>query len=150
LPDRLLREEELLVRVEWIIEIRWLFLACLAVTILTGRYLLHIAFPFGKALMVWGAILLYNLAFTFYHRSAGRRRAPDLTISRIEAYLQIGMDLLALTFLIHFSGGAENPFIYFYLFHIILASMLLPRAEVWIVGFAAYFMFVLVVALEYF
>lgn len=150
MPDRLLREEELLVRVEWIIKIRWLFLAGLAITILTGRYVLHIGFPFRKALIVWAVILLYNLGFLLYHRYVGYRFSPDLTISRIEAYLQIGMDLLALTVLIHFSGGAENPFIYFYLFHVILASMLLSRAEVWIVGLAAYLMFLSVVALEYF
>ena len=150
MPERLLREEELLVRVEWVIKVRWLFLAGLAIIILAGRYVFHIGFPFGKALTVWAAILLYNLGFSLYHRYSGRRVLPDLTISRIEAYLQIGMDLLALTFLIHFSGGAENPFIYFYLFHVILASMLLPRAEVWIVGLAAYLMFLSVVALEYF
>jgi len=146
----LLREEELLVRVEWVIKIRWLFLAGLAIGILTSRYVFHIGFPFGKALAVWVVILLYNLGFLLYHRYSGYRFRPDLTISRIEAYLQIGMDLLALTCLIHFSGGAENPFIYFYLFHVIVASMLLPRAEVWIVGLVAYLMFLSVVALEYF
>ncbi len=150
MPDRSLREEELLVRVGWIVKIRWLFLAVLAVTIVTGRYVFGIRFPVGRVLLVWGVILLYNAAFDLYHRFLKSGSAPNLTISRIEAYLQIGMDLSALTFLIHFTGGAENPFIYFYLFHAILASMLLPRAEVWLLGLASYCMFLLVVALEYF
>ena len=29
--------------------------------------------------------------------------------------------------LLHFSGGLENPFILYFIFHAILASMLLPR-----------------------
>jgi len=149
LPDRLLREEELLIRVGWIVKIRWLFLAGLAILIVTGRYLFGIGFPFSKALTVWGVVLFYNLGFDLYHRLYKIRLTPDLTISRIEAYLQIGLDLSSLTFLIHFSGGAENPFLYFYLFHVIVASMLLSRAEVWIVGFAAYIMFLAVVVLEY-
>jgi signal transduction histidine kinase len=149
LPDRSLREEELLVRVGWIVKVRWLFLAVLAVTIVTGRYAFGIRFPVGRVLLVWALIFLYNLGFELYYRFRKSESAPDLTVSRIETYLQIGMDLLALTFLIHFTGGAENPFISFYLFHAILASMLLPPAEVWLLGFVSYCMFLSVVALEY-
>ena len=149
MPDRSLREEELLVRVGWIVKVRWLFLAVLAVTIVTGRYAFGIRFPVGRVLLVWTVILLYNLGFELYYRFRKTESAPDLTVSRIETYLQIGMDLLALTFLIHFTGGAENPFISFYLFHAILASMLLPRAEAWFLGLVSYCMFLSVVALEY-
>ncbi len=149
MPDRSLREEELLVRVGWIVKVRWLFLAVLAVTIVTGRYAFGIRFPVGRVLLVWAVILLYNLGFELYYRFRKTESAPDLTVSRIETYLQIGMDLLALTFLIHFTGGAENPFISFYLFHAILASMLLPRAEAWLLGLVSYCMFLSVVALEY-
>lgn len=150
MPYRSLREEELLIRVGWIVKIRWLFLAGLAVTLLTSHYVLGIGFPVHKALIVWAVILLYNLGFYFYQRHYRNRSDPDPTISRIEAHLQIGMDLLSLTFLLHFSGGAENPFLYFYLFHAILASMLLPRADVWILGLVTYSLFLAVVALEYF
>lgn len=149
MPDRSLREEELLVRVGWIVKVRWLFLAVLAVTIVVGRYGFELRFPVPKVLLVWFAILLYNVGFSLYYRFRARESAADLAVSRIETYLQIGLDLLALTFLIHFTGGAENPFIYFYLFHAILASMLLPRVEVWLLGFVSYCMFLSVVALEY-
>ncbi|MGB7971643.1 MAG: ATP-binding protein [Candidatus Deferrimicrobiaceae bacterium] len=149
MPDRSLREEELLVRVGWIVKVRWLFLAVLAVTIVTGRYAFGIRFPVGRVLLVWAVIFLYNLGFELYYRFRKSESAPDLTVSRIETYLQIGMDLLALTFLIHFTGGAENPFISFYLFLAILASMLLPRAEAWLLGLVSYCMFLSVVALEY-
>jgi signal transduction histidine kinase len=39
----------------------------------------------------------------------------------------MALDLVMLTLLIHFSGGIENPFIFYFIFHIILSSILLPR-----------------------
>lgn len=150
MPYRYLREEELLIRVGWIVKIRWLFLSGLAITILTSRYVFGIGFPVHKTFIVWTVVLSYNLCFYLYQRKYRNRPNPDPTVSRNEAQFQIGMDLLSLTFLIHFAGGVENPFIYFYLFHSILASMLLPRTQVWILGLAAYGMFLAVVTLEYF
>ena len=43
------------------------------------------------------------------------------------ASAQIAVDLIALALLLHFTGGIENPFIYFFVFHVILSSMLLSR-----------------------
>ena len=72
-----------------------------------------------------------------------------LRASRIEAGLQIGLDLLALTALVHFSGGAESPFIILYVIHAIAGSMLLPRRLAWLVGAVAFVLLLLVVVLEY-
>jgi signal transduction histidine kinase len=43
------------------------------------------------------------------------------------ASAQISVDLLAVAFLYHFSGGVENPFAFFVIFHVIVCSMLLSR-----------------------
>jgi len=43
------------------------------------------------------------------------------------AYTQIILDLLALAALIHFAGGVENPMAVFFVFHVIIASILLQR-----------------------
>jgi len=40
---------------------------------------------------------------------------------------QITFDLFALAALLHFSGGIENPFIFFSIFHVVIASILLSR-----------------------
>jgi signal transduction histidine kinase len=39
-----------------------------------------------------------------------------------EIHIQIILDLIILTFVIHFSGGVENPLILFFFFHLIIAS----------------------------
>jgi signal transduction histidine kinase len=43
------------------------------------------------------------------------------------ASAQISLDLFALAALLHFAGGVENPFVTFFLFHVIISSMLLSR-----------------------
>jgi signal transduction histidine kinase len=150
MPDRSLREEELLVRLGWFIKIRWLFLVGLGFSITFSKYILELSFPALQTIVVGGVILAYNGGFYLYHRFLRHRRRPVLKTSRIEASLQIGLDLLSLTALIHYTGSAENPFLFFYLFHAILAGMLLTRAEVWIVGFAAFSLFIGTLAAEWF
>jgi signal transduction histidine kinase len=43
------------------------------------------------------------------------------------ASAQITVDLIALATLLHFSGGLENPFIFYSIFHVVIASILLSR-----------------------
>jgi len=43
--------------------------------------------------------------------------------------LQISADLIILTVLLHFSGGPENPLVLFFVFHVIIASILLSVWE---------------------
>jgi signal transduction histidine kinase len=43
--------------------------------------------------------------------------------------VQTGLDWLAMILLVHFSGGVESPLLFFFVFHLIIASILLsPRA----------------------
>ena len=46
---------------------------------------------------------------------------------RLFAMVQVIADLLCLTLLIHWLGGAENPFILFYFFHMVIGSILFRR-----------------------
>jgi signal transduction histidine kinase len=133
----------------WFIRIRWLFVGGLAATILAAAWLLRASFPLGRTVAVGGVILAYNALFLLHHRLRRPRPVPATRASRIEALLQIGLDLMALTALVHFSGGAESPFIILYVIHAIAASMLLPRRLAWLVGAAAFCMLLVVVVLEY-
>jgi len=47
---------------------------------------------------------------------------------------QIGFDLFFLALLLHFAGGIENPLRVFFLFHIIIASILLSRRATYVVA----------------
>jgi signal transduction histidine kinase len=142
-------EEELLHRVRWFIRVRWLFLAGLCVAILASIHLFGFEFPHERAVAVAIVIAAYNGAFLAYHRFLDRRPLPDLRSTRLEAGLQIALDLLALTTLIHLGGGAENPFITFYLFHVLVGSLLLANREAWLVALGAFALFVTMISFEY-
>ncbi len=146
---RLFVEEELFGRLGWFIKIRWVFLAGLVVTLLIAQRWFHIDLPYFKILIVGGFILSYNTALFLHHRSVARKGAPAARVTRIDANLQVGADYVSLSAVIHYSGGVENPFICFYLLHVIIGSIILSRSQVWAHGFLAYLLFLTVVFLEY-
>ncbi len=58
---------------------------------------------------------------------SGLERGWDVFQAAAFASAQVAVDLIALALLLHFTGGIENPFLYFFVFHVILSSMLLSR-----------------------
>lgn len=119
---------ELVERIDWLIRLRWVAAAGTLVGIAIAR-LVEPALPMLPLVLVTAAIVFYNISFLFYARYLWRRRGTGLRRRRspIFVVVQIVFDLLALTALLHFSGGIENPFGVFLVFHVIIASILLPR-----------------------
>jgi signal transduction histidine kinase len=62
--------------------------------------------------------------------------------------IQVEVDLVILTAVLHFSGGIVNPFFLFYLFHVIIATIILPRNLSFAVGVTAILLFGLLAANE--
>lgn len=69
-------------------------------------------------------------------------RCPARTLRR-HVLVQITIDLLILTALLHFTGGATNPLVSFYIFHAFIAALVLSER----VGFAVGAMSVALVSL---
>jgi signal transduction histidine kinase len=146
--DRLFVEEELFGRLGWLVKIRWAFLSGLVLIVAACR-IYRIDLPYRQILAVGGFILTYNLALFFRHLVVSRKGVPDPRYGQFEANFQICADYLSLTLLIHYSGGVENPFIFLYLLHVIIGSIILRRPQVWFEGLVAYTLFLSVVILEY-
>lgn len=100
---------------------------------------------------VTALIALYNLQFFLYFRTLkiGPSGTVRLRHATVFAYVQIVLDLIALAALVHFAGGIENPMALFFIFHIIIASILLRREVSYLVAGWASLLFALVVGLEY-
>ncbi len=118
--------EEAAGRIGWFIRLRWLAAVAVLVFAVVGRRLLQLQFALGPFVFISIWIALYNAGFFFLAR---RARAEGKWSDRF-ASIQVGMDILVLTILMHFGGGIENPFISFYLFHTIIAAILLPWRKV--------------------
>ena len=79
---------------------------------------------------------LYILMF----RRLQRRKIGAI---RRHVYLQIGVDLLVLTVLLHFSGGITNPLALFFLFHAFIAALVLSIPAAMLVAVAGLALLVL-------
>ncbi|MGQ9462053.1 MAG: sensor histidine kinase [Candidatus Fervidibacter sp.] len=114
----------------WFAQLRWgaVFGATMAVIFASAS---GVKLPLPHLSFVLALIVLYN--FVFLHLT-DPRRTPALSPHNC-ALLQAIADLVALTLLLHFSGGVENPFAFFFVFHMIIASVLLPLRWAW--GLAA-------------
>lgn len=149
--DRLvsIEQEELIARSRWFVQLRWVFAAvCLAVSlVLLKRPLGQVSAGFLVAISF--ALLGYNLLFRLLEGWLARR-PPEVQAryAPLAATAQIILDLLALTFVLHASGGVENPFCIFYVFHMVIATLLLPGRDVFSLAGLAIALFASLVLLE--
>ncbi len=123
---RLPVEEELIERVSWLIRLRWFAAAGVIATTLIVADLLKLPIEQGKLILVGVLIAAYN--FFFWQRHKTLKSVPGARVKQFSdfASLQFFVDWLALTILVHFSGGIESPVIFYFIFHAIIASILVP------------------------
>jgi signal transduction histidine kinase len=122
-------EQELVSSVARFIVIRWLAgLGLLAATWLATE-VLGLPLPATPLYVIGVAILAYNAVFYFVLHRLLRTDPPNIIWFHRLTKIQIGLDWLAMTAIIHFSGGVESPALFYFFFHIIIAAILLsPRA----------------------
>ena len=115
--------EEAAARIGWFIRLRWLAAAGVLVFAVVGSKLLQLQFAIGPFVFIGIFIALYNAGFLLLaHKVQPVGKWTDRFAST-----QVAIDLLVLSVLMHFGGGIENPFLSYFLFHTIIAAILLPR-----------------------
>jgi signal transduction histidine kinase len=130
--------------------VRWItVLGILAATLVASR-VFDIEFPTVPAYGVCAFVALCNLALLFQSRSLGKMPA-SLAIRRARIYgtIHLLLDLAAFAVLLHFTGGIENPFIFYFVLHIIGASIILHYTSVYLLATSVIVMVSLLVGLEY-
>ncbi|MCI0478255.1 MAG: ATP-binding protein [Anaerolineales bacterium] len=118
-------EAELVSSMTWLITIRWLAgIGVLGATFVADVFF-RVAFPALSLYLIGVSILVYNAAFHVIVKRLMRKEQRAHHQSDFFTKTQIGCDWLAMTALIHFSGGLESPAIFYFFFHVIIASILL-------------------------
>ena len=126
--EALLETKSITRRAWWLVKWRFGFIFLLLAVTFVSQVLFDVKLAsvqlYGLALLV----LVYNitLLFTLKHLGRSGTEISYKTINRI-LNLQIFADIFILTSILYFSGGIENPFFFYYIFHMILASMLLSK-----------------------
>lgn len=150
-------------RTAWFIKLRWLAAAGVIGAAGLARSLDFSALPIRPILAVAAALLGYNtvLFLVAGHLSvkpverdwASANSFARLLVPRtflglgdesrvaraaLFAFVQITFDFFFLALLLHFCGGVESPFCVFFVFHVVIASILLSRRATYLqttVGF---------------
>ncbi|MGQ9602163.1 MAG: ATP-binding protein [Candidatus Bipolaricaulia bacterium] len=144
-------EATLLQRVQYLIDFRWLAVLGVITVAIIARMALGIGFPLHIVLAIAAAIGLYNLGFLLYGKGALQvARAELIPRARRFILFQSGLDLLAFTAIFRFSGGIENPFVLYYIFHTIIAGVLLPYRSAYLITTLAALLISALAGLEYF
>ena len=115
---------ELIQRIGWLVKLRWIAIAGVFLTVSVASWGFDIIQPSLPLYLIAGLMVLYNFEAQLYPKHIAEK--PLASIKR-HAGTHIVLDLLSLTVLIHFSGGIENPFIFYFIFHLVIASILLSK-----------------------
>lgn len=124
-------------RPKWFLITRFLAVVGVAVTLIVSKTIFHISTIHYTALWKLSVLLFFtNILYVLYYLSGHLREnnGGEILRKRIARFtkVQINIDLIILTLMLHYGGGATNPFILYYFFHTILSSILLSRSWAYI------------------
>ncbi len=128
LPDQL----RLLIRLRWLAVVGIVSAGVVSTRIFSA---LENAMPIYACAAI---LLLTNVVYMLVLTS---RWCRCDTCAMIMGMCQFEIDLVLLTALLHFSGGITNPFVLFYVFHVIIAAIILPGVLSFVVGMSAIVLF---------
>jgi diguanylate cyclase (GGDEF)-like protein len=107
------------------------------------REIAFLSFSLIPVYAILGFVSLYNVYFNWTLKFPGKD-------PKILAVSQIFFDQLSLAFAMYFSGGCDSPFIYFFIFHIVISGIILHWKYTLVFAVLAVFFPGLVMGLKYF
>ncbi|NLE49996.1 MAG: HAMP domain-containing histidine kinase [Chloroflexi bacterium] len=108
-----------------LITLRWAAGLSILLATAVARWALGIELPAGALLATGAAVLAYNVAL------AVEARRPDRAAASVARALwsQIALDWLAMTAVVHFTGGIASPALIYFIIHVALAATVLPPRQ---------------------
>ncbi len=110
-------------RLIWYVNLRWIAVMGVLISIPIAQSMLKFTIAYSNIIFTAGLLVFTNIIYFFISRHINfRNEVPELAF----AELQIITDLLFISFIIHYSGGIENPFFFLYIVQVILSGILFP------------------------
>ena len=131
-------------QLKWLIFLRWFAILGVVITGLVSSTLFPVLYSPIPIYACAGILLVCNLVFLLL--TSGHSVKPGRVT--FLAMVQLEIDLGVLTLLLYFAGGLTNPFVLFYVFHIIIATIILPRNLSFTIGISAIVMYGLMMVVE--
>jgi signal transduction histidine kinase len=126
-PEAVPRARELVESLAWIVRLRWLAATGVAGAVTVARWYLGISLPVAPLYGIAAGLALYNCVLYGITVRLRAERPQSPSRASVVANTQISLDLFFLAGLLYFSGGIENPFVFYFVFHVVIASILLSR-----------------------
>ncbi len=139
---------ELRERSIWLMQLRWWVPPVMILAALLAHGV-GLVFNVTATVVVAILIFLYNVGFWAASRRIKEGAGGEARATKRFIYWQLGLDYSAMFLLIHFTGGAASPVIFFFIFHIIFASILLPPLSAYGFSTLAVVGMVVIAASEY-
>ncbi|UCF14660.1 MAG: hypothetical protein JSW59_14695, partial [Phycisphaerales bacterium] len=137
-------------RAYWLIRLRWVAIVIVGAGTYFCRSVLGVELQSFALYGIAALLAIYNTAvLTLLNHFSKRDKNTQCPKIKKIINFQISTDLVLLTVLLHFSGGVENPFVFYFMFHMIIASILLSVRESYLQATLAVLLFGLLVLLEY-
>jgi signal transduction histidine kinase len=130
--------EALVEQILWLIRLRWIAVGALIVFALLGSFVFPVL---ASPILIYACAAVLLTCNIIYFLSATKKPENGGPRDIILGMIQVEADLLILTAVLHFSGGILNPCIFFYIFHVIIAAIILPWRLSFIVGLTAIMLF---------
>ncbi len=120
-------------RAYWLVSHRWLAIFAVAAFTWAGPKIIGIEINEKALYFLTLGLLVENLLTLWLLELIKHKKKHSLnTYIRFIIHFQIFCDLLILTWILHYSGGIENPFFLIYFLHMVIASILLSRTGAFI------------------
>jgi two-component system sensor histidine kinase RegB len=104
--------------------LRTIEIAAIVLGLAAATAIFKITLPPKPLLVILVLIIGLNI-FTWFRLKTGQR------FSDREIFIQMLLDVAGLTGVFVFTGGASNPFVWFYLLPLMIAATILPRSHTW-------------------
>jgi signal transduction histidine kinase len=111
----------------WFIKLRYAAVLMLLIFIFIPKYFLGVSlsdYQQSALLFITISILVYNIIFHVIRRYL-RNDASEFNPLHL-SILQMIFDLVALMFVVYFTGSVESPLLLFFVLHMIVGSLILP------------------------
>lgn len=140
-------------RNKWIIKLRYFVSIGLASFAIVSSQLLKLEFSreqFNALIIISILILLYNILLNFLINTSFVKNDAERFNPMHISLLQILADQVSLAAVIYYTGGIESPFYIFFIFHMIIGSLILSGFVVYSIAGITVICFYIASLLEYF
>ncbi len=121
-------------RLAWFINLRW-FLIFIIFTIIEISNINHYAIGINQLYILTAILVVLNLFYIFIDKYFPFQRFKQEIVF---AEVQVILDIVCISFIIHYVGGIRNPFYFIYIIHIVISGILFQSLTPYFnAGFAA-------------